>query len=72
MAAKATSMEGVCLVSDGKGKNYSPSDGRFVDDDLMTLVRAGLLIPDFGSNGTPNYKITRAAVSLVRRHYSSH
>lgn len=59
--------EGAFLISDGKGGNYTPSDPRFMDDDMTTLVCFGLLNLGYNSHGSPTYTITRSAVDLVKR-----
>lgn len=56
----------VALIPPKGGGNFSPKDERFFTDDMETLVGLGLLIPDFGSRGSRNYTITRAAVKLVK------
>lgn len=66
MVFQANSMQGVSLVPNAGGDNYSPNDPRFFEDDLVTLVGVGLLIPGYGSDGSPKYTITRAAVNFVK------
>lgn len=42
------------------------SEERFVNDDLDKLCSLGLLNPDYNSKGSRLFRITRAAVSLVK------
>lgn len=65
MAIVHKDRSGVLLVPKEGGGNYVPVDTRFFTDDMETLVALSLLGYGFGSRGTPNYTITRAAVNLI-------
>lgn len=42
-----------------------PDEPRFIEDDLQTLAKAGLLILQHTSNGTRQFVITRPAVAFI-------
>ena len=49
----------------GNAGNISFTESRFVDDDLETLCKYGLLISDCTSQGYRSWKITRQAVGFL-------
>jgi hypothetical protein len=53
------------IARDGKGQ-LAYEEQRFLDDDLQTLVDAGLLRLDYNSQGSPLYLATRAGAYFVR------
>lgn len=66
MATHVDTREGPLLLPNGVRTNYIPSESRFFPDDMTTLVGYGLLILGYGSRGSPNFTITRAAVEFVK------
>jgi hypothetical protein len=58
-------MGGPAFLSMNRGGNIDILDHRFMEADLDTLVRLGLLRIDYGSKGTPWYGITREAVRFI-------
>lgn len=57
---------GIVLVPREGGENYSPDENRFFEDDMATLVGLGLLLPGYGSDGSPTFTLTRAAIKLMK------
>jgi len=51
---------------DGSGGQFHPTEPRFFEADLESLVNHDLLLPSFGSKGSPIFTITRPAVDLVQ------
>ena len=49
---------------DGERKNIEITDGRFIEDDLLSLCELGLLRLDYGSKGTRFFYITRAGAAV--------
>lgn len=66
MAIAVETRSGTFLIPREGGGNYAPDDQRFFPNDLASLVGLGLLILGYGSQGSANYTITRAAVALVK------
>lgn len=66
MVIQVATREGVVLLPNKGRGNYTPSENRFFEDDMAALVGLGLLIPGYGSRGSPNFTFTRAAADLVR------
>lgn len=66
MAIRVNTRARAVLVPNGRGGNYEASEPRFLTDDLMALVNLGLMIPGYGSDGSSNYTITRAAVEFLK------
>jgi hypothetical protein len=55
----------ILQVMDGGGGNIEADDQRFIEDDLRTLVEAGLLNRSINSSGNNIYTYTRAASQYV-------
>ena len=53
------------LIIGGKGGQIEYSEPQFIEDDLNTLLRLGLLNQDYNSKGDPLYIVTRAAVKFL-------
>lgn len=53
-------------AQDGSGGQFQPTEPRFFEADLESLVNHDLLLPSFGSKGSPIFTITRPAVDLVQ------
>ncbi len=53
------------LIIGGKGGQIEYSEPQFIEDDLNTLLRLGLLNQDYNSKGDPLYVVTRAAVKFL-------
>lgn len=54
------------LLDGGLGK-LSYDEPRFIEDDLDTLVRMGLLRMDFASKGSRRFHVTRSAVNFIKQ-----
>lgn len=60
-------LDGVSLkYLDGKEREMTISDPRFLEDDLKTLVELGLLRQDYNEKGDNLYIFTRTASELVQ------
>jgi hypothetical protein len=55
------------MLLDGKSSTFEVSDRRFLNDDLETLLRTGLLTLSHNDSGNRVFHYTRAASALVRR-----
>lgn len=65
-ALDVKTFDGRCLLLfDGGGGEIQFDEVRFVDDDLSTLVEAGLLRLDYNSTGQRMYIFTRAAADYL-------
>lgn len=53
------------LLIGGNKKSVDFEDQRFLEDDLQTITEMGLVRLTYGSKGTPNYYVTRAAVAFA-------
>ena len=53
------------ILMDGANGSIKYDEPRFMEDDLETLVRLGLLRLEFGSKGSRRFFITREAVRFV-------
>jgi len=51
-------------TGDGEGRHIEITDGRFIEDDLLTLCELGLLRLDHNSQGKRVFTITRAGAAV--------
>lgn len=55
----------IFLIIGGKSGQIEYTEPQFIEDDLDTLLRIGLLNQDYSSKGEPLYVVTRAAVKFL-------
>lgn len=55
----------ILFIIGGKGGQIEYSEPQFIEDDLKTLLKLGLLTQDYNDKGNPLYVATRTAVKFL-------
>ncbi len=65
LQSKTLGREPIYIIMGGTGGQIKYHEPQFIEDDLSTLVRLGLLNLDYNSKGSELYIITRSAGKLI-------